>query len=226
MDPRLRTPLAVAAIAGQLLFVGGVLVLGVIEHGGYSAGRHDVSDFGALTAQHATLYRLTAGISGLLTIAFALSLLAVLGRTAWLVALSLPGLDNLTDAFFRLDCRAADRGCDLAAATASWHGTAHVVSFVIAALATVAAPFALARRMRRSGGWEDLARPTRIYGAVIVAALLATGASSGTAAQGWSQRVAIVIVTAAVAALAWRVVRLDSRGAPAADLSPAVSPRR
>jgi hypothetical protein len=218
VDARLRTPLAVAAIAGQLLFVEGVLVLGVIEHGGYSPGRHDVSDLGALTAQHATLYRLSAGISGLVTIVFALSLLPVLGRTAWLVALSLPGLDNLTDGFFRLDCRAADRGCDMTAATGSWHGTAHVVSFVIAALATIPASFALSRAMRRAEGWEDLARPTRIYGIVVVAVLVATGASSGTALQGWSQRAAIVVVIAGVAALAWRVIRLDRRPVSSARL--------
>lgn len=211
MDARLRTSLAAAAVAAQLLFVGGWLVLGAIEGGGYSAGRHDVSDLAALTADHATIDRITLGLSGAATLAFGLSLVAVLGRAGWLVALSLPALDNLTDVFFRLDCRAADPGCDLAAATGSWHGTLHVVFFVIAALATIPAPFALSRAMRRADGWQDLARPTRIYGVVIVAVLVATGAASGTAVQGWAQRGAIVVVTVGVAALAWRVIRLDSR---------------
>src|SRR4051794_13898412 len=106
MSPSLRTPLAIAAIAAQLLFVGGWLVLGAVEGGGYAAGRHDISDLAALTADHATLARLTLGISGAVTIAFAVSLLPVLGRSAWLIALSLPGLDNASDAFFRLNCRA------------------------------------------------------------------------------------------------------------------------
>jgi hypothetical protein len=92
------------------------------------------------------------------------------------------------------------------------------VSFVIAALATIPASFALSRAMRRAEGWEDLARPTRIYGIVVVAVLVATGASSGTALQGWSQRAAIVVVIAGVAALAWRVIRLDRRPVSSARL--------
>ena len=162
---RHRSWLAVAVIAAQLLFVGGMLVLGAIEGHGYSAGRHDVSDLGALTAQHATAYRLLVGIAGATTIAFALlvlrpSLRAANGREsvgAWLVALSLPGFDTMSDAFFQLDCRAADTGCTMAEATASWHGKAHIACFLIAALATVAAPFVLAHRMRRVDGWQDLA---------------------------------------------------------------------
>jgi hypothetical protein len=210
MDPRLRTPLALAAIAGQVLFVGGMLALGAVEGDGYSPGRHDISDLAALTADHATLARLVLALSGAVTIAFGLSLLHVLGRSAWLVALSLPALDNTTDVFFRLDCRAADPGCDTAAATASWHGTLHIVFFVVAAIATVAAPFVLARVMRRTAGWTDLAGPTRTFGIVVVAVLAAATASSGTALQGWSQRLAILVVTAGVAALALRVVSLDS----------------
>jgi hypothetical protein len=42
---------------------------------------------------------------------------------------------------------------------------------VIAALATVAAPFVLAHRMRRVDGWQDLAVPTRIFGALMIVAL-------------------------------------------------------
>ena len=210
MDSRLRTPLALTAIAGQVLFVGGMLVLGAVEGDGYSPGRHDISDLAALTADHATLARLVVGLSGAATIAFGLSLLPVLGRPAWLVALSLPALDNTTDAFFRLDCRAVDRGCDMAAASDSWHGTLHVMCFVVAAIATVAAPFLLSRAMRRTAGWTDLAGPTRTFGIVVVAVLAATAASSGTALQGWSQRLAIVVVTAGVAALALRVVGLNS----------------
>jgi hypothetical protein len=199
-----------AAIAAQILFIVGWLWLGAIESGGYSPGRHDISDLAALTSDHATLSRLTLALSGAATIAFGLSLVPVLGRAGWLVALSLPGLDNLTDTFFRLDCRAVDPGCDASAATDSWHGTLHVVFFVIAALATLAAPFVLARSMRRTDGWTHLARPTTRYGFLIVVALIVTAATTGTAVQGWTQRGAAVIVTAGIAVLAWQVVRSDS----------------
>src|SRR5262245_10850259 len=99
--------LAWGVIAAQVLFVGGVVVLSALEGHGYSAGRHDVSDLGALTAAHAGAMRAIVGASGLMTIAFAIGALrpalAVAGKgepySAWLVALSLPALDNFTDMF-------------------------------------------------------------------------------------------------------------------------------
>jgi hypothetical protein len=206
-----RRLLALTTIVAQALFVGGWLWLGAVEGDSYSPGRHDISDLAALTADHATIARLTLGFSGAVTIAFAISLVPVLGRGAWLLACSLPALDNLSDAFFRIDCRAADPGCDLSTATDSWHGTLHLGVFVVAASATVVAPFVLSRRMRRTEGWADLARPTWLFGVVILLALVGTAATSGTAWQGSSQRVAAVIVSAGVAALAWRVARLEAR---------------
>jgi hypothetical membrane protein len=199
-----------AAIAGQLVFVGGWAILGLVEGHGYAPGRHDISDLGALTAHYATLDRLTLLVSGVATIAFALSLRAHLGRAAWLVGLSLPGLDNLSDVLFRVDCRAADAGCGVAEATASWHGKVHIAAFAVAAIATLIAPFVLARRMRRTQGWDDLARPTRYFGGLVVAAMAAILATSGTALQGWSQRGAAVLVVSGVVLLAWRVVRLET----------------
>jgi len=210
MNNQRRILVAWAAIAGQLVFVGGWLVLGLLEGHGYAPGRHDISDLAALTAHDATLDRLTLLVSGAVTIAFALSLRADLGRAAWLLALSLPGLDNLSDAFFRLDCRAADAGCGVAEATASWHGKVHIAAFAVAAIATIIAPFVLARRMRRTADWSGLARPTRNFGFMVIASLMVAMGSSGTALQGWTQRGAALLVVAGVALLAWHVVRLES----------------
>jgi hypothetical membrane protein len=207
----MRKVIAISAIAAQLVFVGGWLVLGLLEGHGYQPGRHDISDLGALTAQHATVDRLTIFVAGALTIAFALSLRPSFGWAAWLLALSLPGYDTMSDAFFRLDCRAADAGCDTAAATASWHGKMHIVDFVISALATVAVSFVLARRMRRTEGWTDLARPAAVCGVLVVAVLSVTAATAGTAIQGWTQRGAAVIVDAGIVMLAWRILRLETR---------------
>jgi hypothetical protein len=218
---RRTTGLAGAAIAGQLLFIAGWLVLGMVEGHGYSAGRHDVSDLGALTAHYATASRLTEGIGGALTIAFAVFVLGPSLRSAagaWLVAASLPAFDTMSDAFFRLDCRAADAGCTTAEATASWHGKAHLLCFGVAALATVVAPFVLSRAMRKVEGWHDLARPTWIFGIVLITALVVTGATTGTAVQGWTQRGAIVLVALGVSSLSWRVLRLESRPVRTAGL--------
>jgi hypothetical membrane protein len=205
-----RKVIAVSAIAAQLVFVGGWLVLGLLEDHGYHPGRHDISDLAAMTAHHATVDRLTLFVAGALTIAFALSLRPIFGWAAWLFALSLPGCDTLADAFFRLDCRAADTGCDIAAATGSWHGKMHVIDFVISALATLAVSFLLPRRMRRTEGWTDFARPATVFGVLVVAVLVVTAATAGTAIQGWTQRGAAVLVDAGIVLLAWRVLRPET----------------
>jgi hypothetical protein len=212
---RVRAAVAAGAIGGQLLFIAGWLWAGAVEGHGYSVAEHDISDLGALTAHHATAFRLSLGVSGAVTIAFALvavrTALEVDGRRssigAWLLALSLPGLDNLGDVFFRLDCRAADAGCSSSDAMSSWHGTAHVAVFVVAAVATVSAPFALAARMRLLDGWRERAGRTRAFGFVTIAALAVSAATVGTSVQGLTQRVAATIVPLGVVVLAGWVYR-------------------
>lgn len=206
-----RARIARAAILGQLVFVGGWLVVGAIEGHGYDALHDDISDLAAQTAHYATADRTTLAISGSLTIALAFVLRAHLGNAALLLALSLPGLDNLSDVFFRLDCRAADAGCSMSDATGSWHGKTHIAVFVVAALATLAAPFVLARAMRRQDAWSALAGRTKAFGFVTIALMLATGATSGTLVGGLTQRLAAGVVAAGVAALAWQVIRVDER---------------
>jgi len=214
-----RSWLALGAVVAHVLFVGGWLLAGAIEGHGYSVGRHDISDLAALTAHHAWLPRTTAGLGGALTLAFAVWALrpsltaAGLRRpvSPWLVALSLPALDNLGDAFFRLDCRAADAGCSASHAAASWHGKAHIAVFVLAAVATIIAPFALAHRMQQLDGWRDLARPARVFGVLVIVLLVGSAALSGTGAQGSSQRVAAVLIPLGVIVLALRVMRLAGR---------------
>jgi hypothetical protein len=61
------------------------------------------------------------------------------------------GLDNLSDVF-RLDCRAADQGCTTAAAASSWHGRVHLAAGLLGGIATIAAPYVPATRMRHAAG--------------------------------------------------------------------------
>jgi hypothetical protein len=224
-----RNRLAAAAIAAQAAFVIGWIVLGVLEGHGYSAGRHDVSDLGALTAHHTTSWALVEVISGVTTMVFALWALrpALIGPGqgstigAWLVAASLPALDNLGDPFFRLDCRAADVGCSMSQATTSWHGKAHLVLFAVAVLPTVVAPFVLGRRMKQLDAWRDLARPARVFGVVVILGLVGNAATSGTAVQGWAQRALIVVVCSGIVVLAARCRTEASR--PVRELSHAAA---
>jgi hypothetical protein len=210
-----RKLLSAGAIVGLVVFCAGWIVAEAIEGHGYSVARHDISDLGALTAHYPTLIRATDAVGGLLVIAFALGALvpalAVPGRRvaigAVLVAASLPAFDTFSDTFFRLDCRAADAACPASAATTSWHGKAHIVAFVIAALATAIAPFLLARRMQLLDAWRDLARPTRLFSFGFIALIVVSGATTNSSVGGWAQRITIFYVCGATAALAWRTAR-------------------
>jgi hypothetical protein len=93
---------------------------------------------------------------------------------------------------------------------ASWHGKAHVAVFVVAALATVAAPFALASRMRLLDGWRQFAGRARAFGFVTIGLLALTGATAGTSVQGLTQRLAATVIPLGVVALALRVARLGA----------------
>jgi hypothetical protein len=208
-----------AGVAGVVVFDLGWLLAEAVQTGGYSVARHDVSDLSALTAQHAWVALTASGIAGVLTIAFALGglrpALRIPGRRdalgAWLLAASLMGLDNLSDAFFRLNCRAADPDCSSGVAMGSWHGIMHVVVAVIAAIATVGALFTLPGRMRAIAAWRDLARPLLATGVVFTVLLVAYVAAEGRAGGGYLQRILIVILSVVVIVLALRVLRLARR---------------
>lgn len=204
------------AALGQLLFTAGWVVGGLVQGGAYSPARHDISDLGALGARHPWMMLVPQGLAGALTIAFALAALAPAMRRpgergplgAWLVALSLLGLDNLSDAFFRLDCRGGDAGCTAAAATASWHGTLHLHVAMVTGLVTVAAPFALGRRMRRLPEWADMAAGAFVLGAVLALAVSAHVALQGRDGGGYAQRASVLLASMGTLALARRVEAL------------------
>lgn len=219
--PTFTRRIAQATIAAQILFVAGFLAVGAAEGHGYQWMRDDISDLGALTAHHATVWRPLLLVTGGVTMAFGLLVVRPVFASPLagaLVALSLPAFDNFTDAFFRLDCRAADPGCTASVAISSWHGLAHIVCFAIAALATVAAPFVLARAMSRDDNWRSRAGSVRGFGVLVVVLLLVTGVASGSAVQGLAQRLAATVIPLGLAALAWLVVEQDRRVTRVADL--------
>jgi hypothetical membrane protein len=213
----LRRALAWGAVVGQILVTVAWLAGGLVQTGGYSVAAHDISDLGALTADQPWLTLVGQGVSGFLTMAFAIVALGpVLARPgrrsnvgAWLVALSAAGLDDLSDAFFRLDCRAADPGCTEAVATASWHGALHndVGTFTFVVL--VIAPFVLARQMQLVSGWHSLARPTLAYGVVLFGAVTAYVLLSISTGGGYAQRAVALLGSAGVVVLAVRVIKLS-----------------
>jgi hypothetical protein len=199
-------------VAAQVIFVAGWLTADFLQGARYSALRYDISEMAALGAPHAWLLLLAQGLAGAGTVAFALlglrpSLMIAgqAGRSGpWLVAFSALGLDNLSDAFFRLDCRTVD-GCS----GTSWHAAIHNIVGIVTIFVLVIAPFVLARRLRRAPAWTGLAGPSVIVGALLVAALAATLLTHNAGFEGLFQRILALIAAAWVAALA---VRLWSLG--------------
>jgi hypothetical protein len=213
--------IAQATVAAQISFVVGFLAVGAAEGHGYQWMRDDISDLGALTAHHATVFRLLLLVTGAVTMVFGLVVIGpVFGSpvAGVLVAFSLPAFDNFTDFFFRLDCRAADPGCTASRAVSSWHGVAHLVCFAVAALATVIAPFVLGRAMSREETWRPRARSVHRFGFLTVILLVVTVATSGSAVQGLAQRVAAGVIPLGLAALAWLVFEQERPVTRVADL--------
>ena len=224
---RART-LSTGATIAPVIFIAGWSAAGAFQDAAYSSARHDVSDLGALTARYPWIMLISQGLAGLITILFAILALRPALRSpghrdalsAWLVACSLMGLDNLGDAFFRLDCRTADVGCTQAAQAASWHGTMHVAIAFVAVFVTVAAPFALARRMRLLDEWRDLAPKAVWFGVVFLLVLVLYVLQEGRLYAGYTQRAMTVLLAIGLIVLARRVRFIvgraaDTVGAPA-----------
>jgi hypothetical protein len=202
-------------VPAQLLFVGALFLAQAQQRDGYKPSRYDISDLGALTADHPWLLLVPEAVAGVVTVAFALLVLrpAVGGPGPWLLAASLVGLDDVTDALFRLDCRRVDAGCTDDVRTASWHAQVHEVLGFVAVVATVLALLALAHRFRRLGRWADLARPLVLVAVGFAAAMAVYAVRASRPGGGIAQRFAVLLVVVALAALVRRVLALPRRSA-------------
>ncbi|GLY88015.1 DUF998 domain-containing protein [Actinoallomurus iriomotensis] len=182
-----------AGLIAEIVAVCTWLVAGAWQGPGYSLVHDDISDMGALTAPHAWAFLIPQALAGAGTIAFvlfglrpALTHAGRAGRSGpWLAALS--GIQDVTDAAFRLDCRAAD-GCGQAQAAVSWHAQAHNAIGFACVLLLIVTPFVLARRFRRLPEWRRFALPSVLLGVVFVAGLLAVLAPQTASYQGLVQR--------------------------------------
>lgn len=216
---RITRWVTLTVVPAQVLFVVALVVAQAVQQDRYSSDRYDISDLGALTADHPWVLLVPEAVAGLVTIAFVLLVLrpalALPGHRdaagPWLLAASLLGLDNVSDAFFRLDCRRADPGCTDDVRTASWHAQVHELVGFLAVLATVAALFALAHRFRQLERWADLALPVRVLGFGFLGALLVYAVRASRPGGGTAQRVAVVLLIAVFAVLVRRVLALSAR---------------
>jgi hypothetical protein len=215
---------AVAGLAGEVLFTAGWLAAGLWQGPGYRWTRDDLSEMGAVTAPHAWLFLIPQMAAGLLTIGFALFGLRPVLRpagsigivAAWFSAGS--AVQDLSDAAFRLDCRAAD-GCTAAQTTASWHGQLHAAFGLVCILLLIGALFLTARAFRRLPAWKGWVAPTRWTGCLIVLGLLGLALPATGSGHGLLQRAVALISAAWGVAVAWRVLRVGG------VTTPSVGPR-
>ena len=128
------------------------------------------------------------------------------------MALSLMGLDNVSDLFFRLPCIAAEPGCSVAVATATRQGAVHYAFGIVTALVTVLTPFVLASRMRALPEWRDLSRGAISFGVLFAVLLPLYVGLNGRWGQGLVQRAMALVIAAGVLILARRLRALGRQG--------------
>jgi hypothetical membrane protein len=215
-------------VPAQLLFLAALFVAQAVQRDGYKPSRYDISDLGSLTADHPWVLLVPEAVAGVVTAAFALLVLrrVVGGPGPWLLAASLVGLDDVSDALFRLDCRRVDPGCTDEVRTASWHAQVHEVVGFLAVVATVLALLALAHRFRRLDRWADLARPAVVLAGLFLAAMLVYAWRESRPGGGIAQRLAVLLVVAFFAALVRRVLALSSLTRRRSDRAFPVVPER
>jgi len=207
-----------AVVPTQLLSLVALFLAQAVQRDGYKPSRYDISDLGALTADHPWLLLVPEAVAGVVTVAFALLVLrpAVGGPGSWLLAASLIGLDDVSDALFRLDCRRVDAGCTDDVRTASWHAQVHEVVGFVAVVATVLALLALAHRFRRLEQWADLARPLVLLAGGFAAAMTVYAVRASRPGGGIAQRFGVLLLVVALAVLVRRVLALSRQSAAGA----------
>jgi hypothetical protein len=215
--PRPLVRWGLIGLISEIVAVCTWLVAATWQGPAYSPVHDDISDMGALTAPHAWAYLIPQALAGAGSIAFILfglrPSLTYDGRAGrsgpWLAALS--GIQDLTDAAFRLDCRAAD-GCDQARATTSWHAQLHSAIGFACVLVLIVTPFVLARRFKRLPEWRRFTVPSVLLGIVFIIGLIAVLAPQTAAYQGLTQRTLAFGGAIWGIAVAARVVRLGRDG--------------
>jgi hypothetical membrane protein len=200
--------LAWLGVVAQAVFIGGWLVAGLVQTG-YSIAEDDISDLGALTADHNWIYNRTVSLSGLLTLALVVALHRRLPRTKRTVvalgALTVFAVGDLLDGFFRLDCyKTAACQQRVADHLISGRHIAHGIESGFTILALLVTPFLLAGVLAKAERWRSLVLPTRLFGALGVASVVAYfaapdlgGISERVLAAGFSVWLAVLGVRAA-----------------------------
>lgn len=207
---------AVAGIVGPILLTAGWVVAGLAQPEAYSWSRQEISDLGALTAEHAWIWNLADSLSGVLLTIFAVGLfpLVKLNRAGRIgaVLIGVVGVGSVIDGIAREDCplstsEACQRLQD--GPGLSWHHQVHDIESVLVFIAILAAPFAMARAFRQLDAMRALIPYTLATGISLVGVTVAYALLYGEAGGGIAQRLLATLFMIWIAVLAVRVLRTD-----------------
>jgi hypothetical protein len=193
--------LAIASIAGQLIWVAVVVIGGIIEPG-YSEVRDAVSVMGARDAAHPWLFDIGVAIWGISFILAAVGLVLDGPRSlrGWLGPglIAFTGLAQILDGFpFPADCQKTIEAACYArdvAGELSWRDAAHGWIFFLGAVALQLSVFAIAWRMHddeRWGRFDVFALFAGIAGLLIFSGLSLLGNNEPGGHYGLVQRLAL-----------------------------------
>ena len=207
---------AVAGIGGALVFTGGWIVGGLLQPADYSWSRQEISDLGALTAQHAWVWNLADSLSGVLILIFAVGIHPLMrsskaGRVG-AVLIGVVGLGGVLDGILREDCPlstsdACQRLQD--GPGLSWHHEAHNIESVLVFLAILAAPFVMAKAVKGVEQLRGLRPYTLATGVLQIGAAAAYAFLYGEAGGGIAQRLLALAFMAWLAILSIWILRED-----------------
>ncbi len=208
MSRRMGSIGGVAGVAGACIFTVGWVAGGIAQTSSYSWPRQEISDLGALTAQHAWVWNLADSLSGALiaVLAFTLFLYAGADRAGRLGALlvGIVGVGGMFDGILREDCplstSAACQGLRDGPGL-SWHHQAHNLESVLVGVAMLAAPFAIAKALPRLSAPPVLRAYCLATGVTSIAGTVLYVRLYGHQGGGIAQRFLAVIFMAWVAVL-------------------------
>jgi len=195
--------LAIASLAGQLVWFVGVSLAGLPEPG-YSELRDPVSSLGADNAAHPWIFNLLVAIWGASFIAAAAALWLD-GPAGWRgrlgpALIALTGLAQILAGFpFPADCRPTmEAWCEAKelAGDLSWRHYAHSWAYLLGSLSLLLSVFAMAWRFRGDRRWGAFAPLTLLAGliavAIVVGLFFVAGESdAGEGSYGLAQRFAL-----------------------------------
>lgn len=210
---------AVAGLIGAVVMTLGWIVAGLIQPVSYSWSAQEISDLGALTAEHAWVWNLADSLSGVLLTVFAAGLFSLIkpSRSGRIGAalIGVVGVGSVLDGLLREDCAlSTSNACQRLQDSPglSWHHQAHDIESVIVFTAMLIAPFMLARAFRRIDALRALALYSLATGVALVAATAAYLSFYGDDGGGIAQRALALLFMSWIAVLAGSVLRRRREG--------------